>query len=65
MLSPIFWLTLRETYETECDKCILSPYNYLEAGLLLPEHYQDALKAKRTLSLSRGRSTEREDEREN
>ncbi|OEJ64246.1 hypothetical protein [Magnetovibrio blakemorei] len=33
-------------------------------GLLLPEDYQEALKAMRILSLSRGHSTGREDERE-
>lgn len=36
----------------------------LEAGLLLPEDYQDALKAMRAMSLNRGRSTEREHDRE-
>jgi len=35
-----------------------------EAGLLTPEDFDEALKAKRTLSLSRGRSTEREHDRE-
>jgi|GEM_PF-2981200 len=34
------------------------------AGLLTPGDYTDALKAKRTLSLSRGRSVEREQDRE-
>jgi len=36
----------------------------LEAGLLLPEDYQEALKAMRAMSLNRGRSTEREHDRE-
>jgi len=36
----------------------------LEAGLLLPEDYQDALKAMRAMSLNRGRSTEHEHDRE-
>jgi hypothetical protein len=36
----------------------------LKAGLLLPEDYQEALKAKRSLNLCRGRSGERDHERE-
>lgn len=35
-----------------------------DKGLLTPEDYQEALTAKRTMSLSRGRSSEREEERE-
>ena len=34
------------------------------AGLLTPDDFTDALKAKRTMSLARGRSSERENERE-
>lgn len=36
----------------------------LNKGLLTPDDHREALKAKRTLSLARGRSAEREDERE-
>jgi len=36
----------------------------LEAGLLLPEDYQDALKAMRAMGLEQRHSTEREEERE-
>lgn len=35
-----------------------------DKGLLTPDDYTEALKVKRTLSLARGRSTEREDERD-
>jgi hypothetical protein len=35
-----------------------------DKGPLTPDDYTEALKAKRTLSLARGRSAEREDERE-
>jgi len=35
-----------------------------DKGFLSPEDYREALKAKRTLSLSRGRATERENGRE-